>query len=350
MSMGPFSSEANPAPGVSPTIVVQSGEPSWLSRWRVWGLTTLLIVSLAFNFMLYALYREYFAADEGPTEKYHSEDKAAATKIAIIRVSGTIMPPYTGRILKAIKRAKDDNNVKAVLLVVNSPGGFVADSHQIYHRLKELRETTKKPIYVSMENMAASGGYYIAMGAGPEGKIFAEPTTWTGSIGVILPHYEAHELAEKVGVTATPLTTGKFKDSLSPFKPLSPDDVALWSNIIDQSYEQFLDVIASGRANLKKDRIRELATGQIYTAKDARSNGLIDEIGYIEDAVAALKKKLQKDKVRVIQYEFPVTVLDLLTAKADSNGPREQWNALLEASIPRAMYFCSWGGPLPPAH
>lgn len=346
MSSGP-----NPSPESdalrTPTIVVQSGEPTWLSRWRTWGLTTVLFISVALNFMMFGLYREYFGLEAGPTETYHSGDRATANKIALIHVSGTIMPPSTGRVLKAIKRAKDDKNVKAVLLVVNSPGGFVGDSHQIYHRLKELRETTKKPIYVAMENMAASGGYYVAMGAGPEGKIFAEPTTWTGSIGVIIPHYEVHELAQKIGVEAKPITTGKFKDSMSPFKPLSADDQALWANIINQSYEQFLDVIAEGRSKLKKDKIRELATGQVYTAKDARANGLIDEIGYIEDAIAALKSTIKKDKVRVIQYEFPVTVLDLLTAQAQADDPRAQWNALLEASVPRAMFFCSWGGPIP---
>src|SRR4029077_5357237 len=120
-------------------------------------------------------------------------------------VNGTIMPPFTKRILQSIDHAKDDKHVKGVVLVVDSPGGLVSDSHQIYHRLKELGKT--KPIFVSMKSLAASGGYYVSMGAGEEGRIFAEPTTWTGSIGVIMPRYEVVELAKKVGIDSKPLKT-----------------------------------------------------------------------------------------------------------------------------------------------
>src|SRR5207248_4028218 len=106
-----------------------------------------------------------------------------------------------------IKKAKEDANVKGVLLAVDSPGGTVTDSHKIYHQLKELSE--KKPVFVSMGSLAASGGYFVAMGAGTQAKIYAEPTTWTGSIGVIIPHYEVTELAEKAGIKALPLKTGE---------------------------------------------------------------------------------------------------------------------------------------------
>ncbi len=175
------------------------------------------------------------------------------------------MPPFTERILKSLERAEDDPEVRGVLLIVDSPGGLVADSHQIYHRLTRLRE--KKPVAVSMRRMAASGGLYVAMGAGPQGMIFAEPTTWTGSIGVIIPRYEISELAEKVGVEPGSLKTGELKDSLNPIRPLSEQEIKVWNEILAESLDQFIDVIDQNRDTLDNAEVRELATGQVYTAK-----------------------------------------------------------------------------------
>jgi protease-4 len=302
------------------------------------------MTSLAANLGMYASYKEYFSDADGPSEKYHSGDHLTLDKLAIIRISGTIMPPFTNRVIKAIEKAQDDKQVKGVVLAVNSPGGLVTDSHQIYHKLKKLSE--KKPIYVSMGSMAASGGVYVAMGAGPEAKIFAEPTTWTGSIGVIIPHYEVAELAEKIGVKAAPLKTGEFKDALSPFRPMTDRDTALWKDILNQSFDQFLQVIDEGRDTLSLDQVRALATGQIYTARDAKSNGLIDEIGYEEDAIEALKQKLGLTKARIVTYQTPLTLVDaILGSKA--GDPTPSWQTLVDATVPRAMYFCSWGQFLP---
>lgn len=320
-------------------------KPGLISRFRSWVLLSLLMASLAFNFGMVASYKEYFSEADGPSEKYHSGDRLAKEKVAIIRVSGTIMPPFTRRVIQAIEKARDDDQVKGVILAVNSPGGLVTDSHQIYHRLRQLSE--KKPIYVSMGSMAASGGVYVAMGAGPSAKIFGEPTTWTGSIGVIIPHYEVAELAEKIGVRAAPLKTGEFKDALSPFRPLTDRDKALWDDIMNQSFEQFLQVIDDGREKLNLEQVRALATGQIYTARDAKANGLIDEIGYEEDAIDALKQKLGLTKTRIVSYHTPLTLVDALLGSAQARDSREQWQTLVDATVPRAMYFCSWGQFLP---
>jgi len=121
-----------------------------------------------------------------------------------------------------------------------------------------------------MSSLAASGGYFVAMGAGPKSKIFAEPTTWTGSIGVIIPHYEVSDAATKLGIRAAPLKTGEFKDSLSPFRELTPRDKEVWDNILNQSFELFLEVIDENRDTLDMAKTRALATGQVYTAKDAK--------------------------------------------------------------------------------
>jgi protease-4 len=308
---------------------------------------SLVAMALAFGLGFYAAGEGLFGSKGSSNEAYHSGDKKSKDKIAIITVSGTIMPPFTQRVLDDIKAAKDDEKVKGVLLVVNSPGGFVADSHQIYHRLVELR--SRKPIYVQMQNMAASGGLYVSMGAGESGKIFAEPTTWTGSIGVIIPHYEVHELGEKLGVKASPLTTGPMKDALSPFRPVTDAERAVWNNIMNQSFEQFLAIIDENRGGLNLDEVRSLATGQIYTAKDALGHKLVDAIGYEDDAIKALQESLGLPSAKIIKYEHATTVLDLLLSqsKAASN-PRDPWSAALDLSVPRAMYLFSRLPGLPP--
>jgi protease-4 len=333
-------------PGTS-LVVVEPRRASFFGRLLRLVLALVFICSLLLNIVLLSAYSALFSRESSYHEQYHSGDRTAKDKIALIRVSGTIMPPFTERIIKSIEQATKDDNVKAVLLSIDSPGGFVADSHQIYHRLVELRE--KKPIYVSMKRIAASGGYYIAMGAGKEGKIFAEPTTWTGSIGVILPRYEAVELAEKVGVQSKPIKTGPFKDALSPFRHMTEDDpeAKVWDHIIDNSFQRFLKVISDNRAKLDYDKTKALATGQIYTADDAIENGLVDEIGFEEDALASLKTQAKLDKAQVIVYEFPASLADLLLSSAESQDPVVRWRKWVEASAPQAMYLYSSVPSLP---
>lgn len=318
--------------------------PVW-RRVARWILILGLLASITTNFVLWNLNATLFSSSAGPTERYHSGSKQAQDKLAIIEISGTIMPPFTSRTLRAIKAAKEDKHVKGVLLKIDSPGGFVADSHQIYHRLKELAET--KPIVVSMGSLAASGGYYVAMGAGPNARIFAEPTTWTGSIGVIIPRYEFVGLKDKLGIDSKPLKTGEFKDALNPFKPLSDREKAVWDNILEQAFDQFLTVIDDGRANLKKEQVRKLATGQIYTAKDALDIGLIDAIGYEENAIDELKKVASTNNPQVVKYEFQSGVIDLILGSQAQADPAVQWRDWLEATVPRAMFYFSWAPAIP---
>lgn len=366
----------NPAPGPPsqgsegaslpphPIVVHVPSPPSRARRWLTRALALALLVAVAIIGAMYWQFQEYFAAAEGPTERFHSGDRIATDKIALLEMRGTIMPPLTERLLKAIKKAEKDERVKGLVLVIDSPGGLVADSHQIYHRLQELRE--KKPIVVSMKRMAASGGYYIAMGAGPDGKIFAEPTTWTGSIGVIIPRYNAQVLAGKVGVDSEPIKTGIYKDSLSPFRDLNPSEQELWATILNESFEQFLDVIATNREPIGRTdprlyalpaaaraaaeanrhgpvgrNIEDLATGQIFTARQALAAGLIDEIGYEDDAVEFLKKQLGLKKARVVSYLFPKSLWEVVLGNVRASGPERRLQVLSQMAVPRAMYYCS---------
>ncbi len=322
-----------------PTIILQSA-PSFWGRWSVRLLLAALGFSVMFNFGLYSAYREYFANTEPPLERFHSGSETATDKIALLEVDGVIMPPFTERLIKQIERAAKDDNVKGMLLAVDSPGGLVADSHQIYHRLKKFAE--KKPIYVQMKRMAASGGYYIAMGAGTKGRIFAEPTTWTGSIGVIMPRYDLSQLALKIGVMSDPLKTGEFKDSPSMFRPLTDNERKLWENILDQSFQTFIKVIDENREGLDANGVKVLATGQIYTADDALANKLIDQIGFQEESLDALKEQLKLKEVRIITYEVSKTLAEqILGGSIQAKPPVDPWKALLDASVPRALYLCS---------
>lgn len=325
---------------------LQRGTTVQKRSWRRRALWGLLLFSLFLNVCLYGLWQQYLAPPNRPQEKFHSGAVLSENKIAIVSVTGTIMPPFTDRVLKAIRRAGEDDSVRGVVLSVDSPGGLVADSHQIYHELQKLKD--KKPVYVAMKRMAASGGVYVAMGAGPSAPIYVEPTTWTGSIGVIIPRYNLSGVTEKLGVAVEPLKTGPFKDSLSPFRDMSEEDRELWTVIMNDAFERFIKVIDENREGLDAKGVRELATGQIFTAEQALSNGLVDRMGYMEDAIDDLKEQLGLDEARVVKYESPASLFELLMGAAARSQHSEQaaWNSILEATVPRAMYYTA--GAIPP--
>lgn len=323
------------------TIRVELVQPR---RWWPRIVLGLFLMSLLLNLILMvtttAMVTLTPSQSQGPIEKFVSGDAHSLQKLAILEMSGTIMPPFTERTLKTIDHLIEDDSVKGVLLSIDSPGGFVADSHQIYARLLKLRE--KKPIYVAMKRLAASGGYYVAMAAGPSGKIFAEPTTWTGSIGVIIPRYDVSKLATDYGIKSEPLVTGPFKDTLNPFRAMTPEEFTLWSDIMNDAFDRFKGVIDEGRGTLNAEQVAALATGQIYTANQALKSGLIDQIGFEEDAIDALKSDLKLTSVQVVKYVQPPTLLDTLLNSKLQSAPGDPLERFLEASTPRAMYFCGW--------
>lgn len=323
-----------------PNIVVNV-PPQNGGFFRAWVTRLLISFLLLSVFLNFALISGDADLNTGTQEKFVSGDESASDRIVIIEASGTIMPPFTERIIEMVEDARDDDKVKGVVLVVDSPGGLVADSHQIYHRLKQL--SAKKPVYVSMKRMAASGGVYIAMGAGEDGKIYAEPTTWTGSIGVIIPRYDLTELAEKLGVKSDSLTTGPFKDSLNMFKPLSESDRELWGAIMDDSFDRFVKIVADGRKGLDEETVRtKLATGQIFTTNQALANGLIDGIAFDDEVVNTLQEDLGLSSVRVVKYTYTPTFLDVLMGNVAARDPEVLWQKTMESTVPRAMYYCSW--------
>jgi protease-4 len=218
--------------------------------------------------------------------------------------------------------------------------------------LKKLLAEKKIPMVVSMGSIAASGGYYVSMAAGNGEKlIYAEPTTWTGSIGVIIPHYDVSGLLEKWDIKDDSIASGPFKQMASPTQMLSPQERekerALLQTLVNESFAGFKQIVLDSRAALKNDQALQdtVFTGQIFTAKQAKANGLVDELGFLEDAIdrAVTLAGLSKDNVRVVQYSQPLGVLSELLG-ANASGPAGGFNLsqALDLTAPRAYFLCTW--------
>ncbi len=350
--------QANQPPANQPPMATPVARPAPPRPGRTLArLFTLLLVlgllgSLVVNLVLLAIVGLSDLAsldvDRRVQEKFVSHDRSARDKVAIISVEGTILTGE-GFVKRQIEQATKDKNVKAIVLRVNSPGGTITGSDYIYHHLRQLKQEREIPIVVSMGGLAASGGYYVSMACGPEGVIFAEPTTWTGSIGVIIPHYDLSELFSKVGVQQDSIASHRLKTMGSFAKPMSEEEREIFQELVDESFTRFKDLIKQGRSNFKQDpeALDRLATGQIFTAGQAKSNGLVDEIGFLEDAVekAIELASLDKKNVKVIEYKREPTLADLLIG-VQSSGQSLDMAALLDMTAPRAYYLCTWLPPL----
>lgn len=177
-----------------------------------------------------------------------------------------------------LERADSISNVKAVVLRVDSPGGSVVASDEIYHMLLDF----EKPVVIWMGDTAASGGYYISCGGD---YVFAHPDTLTGSIGVISQFINAQELLDEMGIDVMVITSGRYKDMGSLFRDMTEEEQEIWNEILDQIYADFVEVVAESR-ELSVEQVRNLADGRIYTGQQALEQGLVDEVGLPSDAIA----------------------------------------------------------------
>ena len=303
---------------------------------------TLLLASLLLN--VWFIWQPFSYQRPGIAEQHLQGAAGAEDRIAVINFEGTISPPFTSRWLRQLKQAQEDKSIHGVILVIDSPGGFVADSHQLYREIQKLAK--EKPVNVAMKRIAASGGYYIAMGIGKAGVIYVEPTTWTGSIGVIIPRYNATDLAQKFGVKSEPLVTGPLKDTLNPFRDMTDQEKTVWGAIMEDAFSRFVTVIADNRAELDDAGVRQLATGQIYTANQAVENHMVDRIGYVEDAIDEMAKTLNLTSYEAIEYRSSPGLIDMLIG-ANASQPKTLSDQILQASVPQAMYYASWNPWIP---
>jgi len=231
------------------------------------------------------------------------------------------------------------------VLRVNSPGGTVSASDYIYHRLRELAKEREIPIVVSMGGIAASGGYYVSMAVGdtPD-AIFAEPTTWTGSIGVKIPHYDLSDMLKSWGVKEDTIASNRLKLMGSLAKPMTEEERTIFQGLVDDSFDRFKSIIRDGRPEFAKNpaALDQLATGQVYTANQAEANGLVDKIGFLEAAVdrAIELARLDKENVHVVQYKPEAGLLALLTGESQASAG--SWDSLVKMTSPEAYYLYTW--------
>ena len=278
-------------------------------------------------------------------EKFFSHQRHSDNKIAILSVEGTIIDG-SGFVKKQIDQAAKDENVKAIVLRVNSPGGTITGSDYILHHLRELKKEREIPIVVSMGGIAASGGYYVSMAVGDQpDSIFAEPTTWTGSIGVVIPHYDLSKLLNDWGVSQDSIASHRLKTMGSFAKPMTEEERKIFQTLVDDSFTRFKDIIKEGRPRFKENHesLDKLATGQIFNAQQALENGLIDKIGFLEDAVdrAIEIAALDPENVSVVEYQREVSLASLLMGENAAAG-KIDLSMLLDAATPRAFYLCTW--------
>jgi len=330
-----------------PIYLLTQQPGGWFARLFSWLGWLLAAICLCAALSFYFANRDYFDHTGGLQERHHSlSTKNTASKIAVLNASGVIMSGQ-GFVKQQIDQIRKDDSVKGIVLRIDSPGGTVYGSDFMYHHLVKLREERDIPMVVSMGSIAASGGYYIAMAVGDqENCIFAEPMTTTGSIGVIIPHYNVSGLMEDYRIVDDSIATHPRKDMLSMTKEMSDDDKKIIKRYINHAFVRFKDVIKSGRPKFAEDpaTLSVLATGEVFTAKQAKATGLIDEIGFIEDAIDRVIEmaNLRKESTRVVKYKKPVSLVDAI-ALGQSSKP-DVLKEMLELTTLRAYYLAS---PLP---
>ena len=263
-----------------------------------------------------AAYQEEYVSGEG-TEKVAVVPVVGTIASADNSVPGTQPPVTPEGLADALRQAEEDPAVRAVVLEVNSPGGGVTASDEMHQSILDFRESSGKPVVVSMQDTAASGGYYISTAAD---RIVANETTLTGSLGVIFQLNNFTELAEKYGYQREIIKSGEFKDIANSFRELSPEDREILQSIINESYDEFVSVIVEGR-NLPEERVREIADGRVYSGLQAREIGLVDSFGGVDEAAEISQDLAGVDEATVVRYVQPETFTDALLASFAPDKP-----------------------------
>lgn len=251
------------------------------SGWKwFWGIAILvlfigmLITSLSFIFLAKVI----SSTDGGDRYDYDYRSGKGNGKIAVVDLDFTIIT--SDPIVRQFKKYREDKSIKAIVLRINTPGGGVAASQEMYEEIKKTRDSGK-PVIVSFASLAASGGYYAACGGS---IIVSNPGSLTGSIGVIMSFVTIQELAKKLGIDETTIKSGELKDAGSPFRYPTEKDKEYFQDIVDDSYQQFLDVVSKER-KIPMENLKKIANGRVFTGNQAKDLGLVDSIGTFEDAI-----------------------------------------------------------------
>lgn len=321
-------------PASAVTATSSSKGPAWIA-----GALILLCAVTAVGSWRQAPARP--AAEDGTASQFSSAFLQTQPDLGIIDVEGTIMYSSSGgftsqgasaeRIVQAIRQAEKDG-VKGLLLQINSPGGTASASQAIYQELMRVRKAGKMKIVAAMGDVAASGGFYIACAAD---KIYANPATITGSIGVISQSTNLQGLYQKVGLEAEVIKSGKHKDIGSPYRDMTAEERKILQNLIDDTYEDFLGAVAEGRG-LAVDTVRPLADGRIYTGNQAQKHKLVDALGGYTVALQELKKMTQlASGAEVKNYSKPgfEDVWSMLGAQAAKWSPTAAFQQVTQQEL-----------------
>ena len=261
-------------------------------------------------------------------------------RIALVIATGVIMPGNSGAsllggqvmgsetIVRALHKANEDDTVGAIVLRVDSPGGSALASDMIWREIRQI----EKPIVASMGDIAASGGYYISMGCD---KIYAEPGTMTGSIGVVGGKIAIGKLMDRVGVTTEVISRGKNSGIFSSQSPFSDSERAAWMKLLEDIYRQFTEKAAAGR-KMDVEKLRELAGGRIWTGRQAQQNGLVDELGTLADAIAAAEKMAEIDPDKagsLLILPEPKSFLELMFESGNIAAPLQNMSPTIAKEL-----------------
>lgn len=236
-------------------------------------------------------------------------------KIAVVKIEGVILDSKD--IIEELREHRENKSVKAILLRIDSPGGAVAPSQEIYTEVLKIRDEGKKKIVTSMGSVAASGGYYIASASD---RIVANPGSVTGSIGVILELANVSGLMKKVGVESVVIKSGKFKDVGSLFRTMTPEERDLLQGVIDDTYDQFVDAVSAGRG-INKEDLLPIADGRVFTGRQAKKLGLVDDLGSMQDAIKITADIAGiKGEPDIIQKKKKFSILERLLTNSSLAG------------------------------
>lgn len=260
-------------------------------------------------------------------------------KIKVVDVDGVIQSNDANDfVVNELKKAKEDPQIKGLILNVNSPGGSVYASERIANEIKALKEA-QKPVYTVMREMAASGGYYISA---PTDRIYASNETWTGSIGVIIQSYSLQGLFEKYGVKEQNITTGKMKDAGSQGRDMSKEEKEYFQGLVDSAFDRFVKIVAEGRG-LSEREVRKLADGRVYDGSQALANGLVDKIGDLDSAVSDMASENNLEDPMVIRNDNLMgsfsSIFSKVTDLKKSQSDLAILDKLMKNEGPRPMYL-----------
>jgi len=289
---------------------------------------------------------------------YYSGEADAKSKIVLIKINGIILNsdnPWgsianANDICEKLSMAAKDKNVKAVILDIDSPGGEITATDKIYHYVEKVKKANK-PVIALMESVAASGGYYVAVGAD---YIIASRLTTTGSIGVIINSFNFYKLLEKIGIADEVYKSREMKDILNPARPRTPAEEKIVQDLVNESYNEFVKIVSEGRIvkdpKLTPEYIKDsiIGDGRIFSGSQALKLGLVDQLGYFEDAKekAVSLAKLSKDNYKIISYKENLSFLDIFQKIVNDNfSLKVNINGLSQyiSTEPGKMYFLYMG-------